>query len=155
MLLLLLNNWRAVLFGTIVLVLGTAAGYYKWQANRWEAKYETFRVETTAAGLAAEIRAKETKARDEKAKEVADANYRKSLNSLRADNQRLRDEHAASSIVPPAAPGSRDPSTACFDRPQLVGALRRFEAGIEAIAGEGDEARQALDSAKAWAQTPH
>lgn len=152
MLLLLLNNWRVVLFGMTVLVLGTAAGYYKWQANRWESKYEDFVVETRAAGLAAEIRAKETKARDAKAKEVADANYRKSLNSLRADNQRMRDERAAVSYVPPAAPGSGDPSAACFSRADLERAISGFVEGAAALVGEGDEARQALDSAKAWAQ---
>lgn len=152
MLIFLLNNWKTVLFGMTVLVLGTAAGYYKWQANRWEGKYEDFVVETRAAGLAAEIRAKETKARDEKAKEVADANYRKSLSALRADNQRLHDERASRQYLPPAAPGAGGSDTTCLATADAERAIRDFVEATGRLVEEGDEARAALDNARAWAQ---
>ena len=152
MILFLLSNWRLVAFAATIAVLSATAGFYKWQANRWEAKYETFVVETRAAGIAAEVQAKETKARDEKAKEVADAKREKSIAVLRADNQRLRDERAGSVYVPAAAPGARDPETACFTRADLERALSGFVEGAAALVGEGDEARLDLDNARAWAQ---
>ena len=69
--------------GTIVLVLGMTAGFYKWRANVWEGRYETektsfqtFRAEVAAVADAAKKQAEEKKrTQDQRTKEV-DSDYK-------------------------------------------------------------------------------
>ena len=152
MLLFALNNWRVLLMGTIVLVLGTSTAYYRWQANRWEAKYEAYVAEVAAVAAAAAERTKATEAKNKKEKELADAKNAARLADLRAANQRLRDEIAGSRFVPGPAPGAADPGRAAFDRADLERTLRKFAEGVADLVREGDEARAGLDSAREWAR---
>lgn len=106
MLLFALNNWRVLLMGTIVLVLGTSTAYYRWQANRWEAKYETekasfqtFRDQVAALASAAEAKAKETKARQ-------DAITRKVAGDYKDTTQRISDYYGGGLRVPASGSGS-------------------------------------------------
>ena len=80
MLLFALNNWRVLLMGTIVLVLGTTAGFYKWRSGVWEGRYETekaafstFRAEVAAVADAAKKEAdQKKKQQDRRTREVGD-----------------------------------------------------------------------------------
>lgn len=148
----LLNNWKWIALAVAAAVLVAWGSFWKWQAGRWEDKYIAFVAQTEALGKQAELKAKETEAKNKKAKEVADARNEKTITALRADNQRLRDEHSRSSLVPGAAPGSASPETVTFYRAELGSALRRFEAGVENLLGEGDEAIEGLNTAREWAQ---
>lgn len=152
MLLFALNNWRVLLMGTIVLVLGTSTAYYRWQANRWEAKYETYVAEVAAVAAAAAERTKATEAKNKKEKELADAKNAARLADLRSANQRLRDEITRGSFLSPAAPGAADPGRACVNRAEFDAALRRFTEGAADLVREGDEARAGLDTAREWAR---
>jgi hypothetical protein len=152
MLLFALNNWRGILLGAIVLILGTTAAYYRWQANRWEAKYEAYVAEVAAVAAAAAERTKATEAKNKKEKELADAKNAARLADLRTANQRLRDEIARGGILPPAAPGAADPGRASFDRADLERTLRKFAEGVADLVREGDEARAGLDTAREWAR---
>ncbi len=152
MLLFALNNWRVLLMGTIVLVLGTSTAYYRWQANRWEAKHEAFRIEVHSLAAAAEQKRIATEAKNKKDKELADAKNAARLANLRAANQRLRDEINSRGILPPAAPGAADPGRAAFDRADLERALQQFATGVADLVREGDEARAGLDTAREWAR---
>src|SRR6185503_13189163 len=60
-------TWIAIAFAAL-----TAWGaFWKWDAGRWETKYETYAAQVRAAGLVAEAKAKEKEAAQEKAtKEV-------------------------------------------------------------------------------------
>lgn len=152
MLRLALSNWRVLLFGTILLVLGTSTAYYRWQANRWEAKHEAFRIEVHSLAAAAEQKRIATEAKNKKDKELADARNAARLADLRAANQRLRDSIASTRFVPQPAPGAADPGRASFDRADLERALRSFAEGVADLVREGDEARAGLDSAREWAR---
>lgn len=79
----LFSNWRVLLIGTIVLVLGTTAGFYKWRSGVWEGRYETekasfqtFRASVAAVADAAKKQAEEKKrTQDQRTKEV-DSDYK-------------------------------------------------------------------------------
>lgn len=116
MFLFLINNWRGLLLGAIVLILGTTTAYYRWQANRWEAKYETektafqtFKSDVAAVARQAEAKAKETKARqDSTTRKIAD-DYK---------NTRERITHYFGGLrLPASGPGS-GPVPASPERPQ-------------------------------------
>ena len=144
---LLLTNWKLVLIGLLM----AAVSFFYWRAGVWEKKYYTFVAETKAVGEAQERATAAKTLADKLAKDTADATHTVAVNSLNATIKRLRLEHAGSSLVPTSAPGASRPELACFDRPELVGALRRFEEGVEAIAGEGDAATVGLNTARKWA----
>ena len=108
----LLSNWRILLMGTIVLALGTSTAYYRWQANRWEAKYETekaafqtFKSEVAAVGRAAEARAKETKARQ-------DTTTRKVAGDYKDTTRRISDYYGSGLRLPASGSGSGAMSSA-------------------------------------------
>ena len=104
------------------------------------------------AGKIAEEHAKQVDAENKAKKEKTDADYKRTNAALQRDNQRLRDS-ANSSSLPPASATTGEPNRIAFDRPELDAAIRRFTAGTAAIATEGAEAVNALDNAKAWAQS--
>lgn len=113
----LLNNWRVLLMGTIVLVLGTSTAYYRWQANRWEAKYETektafqtFKSDVAAVARQAEAKAKETKARQ-------DSKTRKVAGDYKDTTKRISDYYGSGLRLPASGSGS-GPVPASPERPQ-------------------------------------
>jgi hypothetical protein len=88
---------------------------------------------------------------DKQRKEASDASYTKALVLLSADANRMLNARSISDYVPAAPANSRSPETACFDRRQLEQALRRLDAGVSGLVGEGDETRLKLDTAIRWA----
>jgi hypothetical protein len=86
---------------------------------------------------------------DVKAKERSDENYRRNISRLSADLKRLRDSRP--SIVPAAPAGAPRPELACFDRAELVTALRTYREGVIGLLGEGAAAVEGLDEARVWA----
>jgi hypothetical protein len=118
------------------------------------AEFEVFVQEAKRLGEAAQREAHAEMLRDKMWKELNDAKNTADMAALRAERDRLRRDRAGArgGVVPPAPAGTRDPATACFDRPQLERAIRDFEAGVEGLIEQGDEARVGLDGAKRWAQ---
>ncbi len=151
MIALLLDNWKLVVIGLLI----AACAFFKWDAARWEKKYYTFVAETKAVG---EVQERATAAKilsDKLSKDTADATHAVVVSKLNGTIKRLRDEHAGSSLVPAASAGSSSPDIAAFDRTELVGALRRYEEGIERLIAEGDSAIVDLNTAKVWSQSSH
>lgn len=112
MFLFLINNWRVLLMGTIVLVLGTSTAYYRWQANRWEAKYETekaafqtFKSDVAAVARQAEAKAKETKARQ-------DSTTRKVAGEYKDTTRRISDYYGSGLRLPASGSGGGAMSSA-------------------------------------------
>lgn len=136
----------------VIGALGVGLKIQSLRLERCQADYAAFKLETKRIGEAKEKEAKEKEARDLKLKERADADHKRAVARLNRDIQRLRDDRARSSIVPPAPSGSASPQRACFDRPELDRAVSGFVAGIEELIAEGAGAVAALDAAKAWAQ---
>ena len=125
MLLFALNNWRVLLMGTIVLVLGTSTAYYRWQANRWEAKYETektafqaFKSQVAALASAAEAKAKETKARQDSTTKRVDSDYKNTTRRVSDyyGGLRLPADSPRSGPVPSAAERPQGPDAAPEER---------------------------------------
>lgn len=131
---------------------GAAWTVQGWRIDAVQAKFDGFVATTRATGEAAQTAANLREAADKSKKEHADAENKRSLDRLRADNQRLRDARAGGSFVPAAAPGAGRPDLACFDRPELEHALRGFDSEVQGLVDEGDEAAVNLETAKAWAQ---
>ena len=148
----LLANWRMVALAVVIGGLSAYAGFWHHRATAIQADFDVFVAQTKAKGIAAESAARAKEAADKLKKETADAQNKAAVADLNATLERLRAEHSRSDLVPAAPAGSSNPSLACFDRPELIGALRRFEEGIEGIAAEGDRAIADLDTAKRWAQ---
>ena len=123
-----------------------------WRLDAANAKYDKFVIQTEALGKEAERKAEAQRLNDIKRKEQADAENKHTIDSLRADNKRLRNERAAGSYVPPAGPGASRPDLACFDRTELESALRQLDEEVSGLIGEGAEAVGDLNTAKTWAQ---
>ena len=133
---------------------GAAWTVQGWRLDAVQAKFDGFVATTRTAGEAAQKAATLREAADKSKKEQADAENNRTLDRLRADNQRLRNTRAGSSFVPAAAPGTGRPDIACFDRPELERALRGFDLGIQGLVDEGSAATVNLDTARGWAQRP-
>ena len=137
--------------------LGMATGgWTAWTVQGWrldavKAEYAGFVVTVKANGDAAKREADRIIAADKLRKEAADAYHARTLATLRADIQRLRDANPASGIVPAAATGASRPELACFDRAELGRAVGSLVEEIRGLADEGDEATIGLNTARAWA----
>lgn len=89
----------------------------------------------------------------EKAKEVADVDYKETINRLNADNKRLRNERSRTSYTPAAPANSRSPNLTCFDRIELESAFKFIDAGIQDLVTEGDQNTARLVSGMKWAHS--
>lgn len=144
--------WVYAGVAVVIAALGTAV---KVQTDRLDAvkqEYANFKAEVKALGEAAQKVADKQAADDKSKKEKADAYNKRTVADLAATVKRLRDERANTDIVPPAAPGSRSPEIASFDRAELVGAVRDFDAEVQSLVAEGSKAVIDLDTAKEWAK---
>lgn len=133
-----------------------SAGGIVWKVQGWrldavQAKFDGFVATVKAEGEAAEKLAKAEAAEDKRKKEIADHDYQSRIDSLVADNQRLRNERSRRGYVPAAPAGSRNPEIACFDRADLEQALRRLDEGISGLIDEGDADAVGLNVARRWA----
>lgn len=137
-----------------LVVFGGMAVAIKVQMSRLDAirqEYAAFRAQVEAAGKAAQAEAARVNAENAKRK----AKYDKEISSLRAANadlnRRLLDSASQSSLSGIPSPAGQ-PHAACFDRPSLDEAIRRFTAGTARIAAEGGRCVAELDNARRWAQ---
>lgn len=131
---------------------GAAWTVQGWRLDAVRARFDGFVSTTRAAGEAAQKAADIKESTDKNRKEQSDAENKRSLDRLRADNQRLRDARAGGSFVPAATPGAGRADLACFDRPELEHALRGFDSEVQGLIDEGDEAAVNLDTARTWAR---
>ena len=139
----------------LVIGLSSGAGGAWWvqglRLDAVQAKYDGFVATTKAQGEAAQTLADATAAEDKRKKESSDHDYQITIDSLRADVKRMRDDRARSRFVPAAPAGSRSVGLACFDRAELEQALQRFDDGISGLIAEGDTGAVGLNVAKSWA----
>lgn len=145
----LLSWWREIAIALLALALMGVGAAWKAEVKA----HAEFRGGVEALGVAAKEKADATKLADEKRKEVADAENKRTLDSLRADNQRLRKSRAGGGFVPPAASGAIRPGLACFDRPELELAIRGLDIGLQELIDEGDAATVNLNTARSWAHS--
>ena len=131
---------------------GTAWTVQGWRLDAVQSKFDGFVATVKAQGEAAEEAKRKQVKIDKLNKEQTDAQIKRDLDRLRADNQRLRDERAASRFVPATASPAGSPDRACFDRPQLESAIQLFDSEIQGIVEQGSEAVIKLDAVKVWAQ---
>ena len=134
-----------------------AGGAAAWKVQGWrldsvQSRYDGFVVTVKTQGEAAQRLKIAQEKQDKLNKEQTDAQIKRNLDSLRADNKRLRDERARSSFVPAAASPTGSPDRACFDRPQLESAIQLFDSEVQGIVEQGGEAVIKLDAVKVWAQ---
>lgn len=136
---------------------GVAGGAAAWTAQGWrldavQSKFDGFVATVKAQGVAAQKATAAQESRDKLNKEQTDAATKRDLDTLRADNQRLRNTRTRGSYVPVAASTPDSPDRACFDRPELGAALQRLDDEVSGLVEEGSEAAINLDSAKEWAR---
>lgn len=135
-------------------LLAVALFGYGWikGANHGEAKLQAFAESVRAEGIKAQAMADARIASDRQRKEASDASYSKALIALGADLERMRNARSSANNLPSTPADSKCPDGwACFDRPQLEQAIRRFDAGVSGIVGEGDQIALRLETAIRWA----
>lgn len=146
------------------LILGLMLGFtgaWQWQSARVDAiaaEYKGFVGLTQSLGEAARKEALARDAQNLANKLKADNENKIALDTLRADNKRLRDVRARTSYLPSAPTNASRPDLACFDRAELEQSIRAFDTGLQGIVDEGGEAAVSLNTAKSWAQSqgePH
>ena len=105
---LLLNKY--VLIGIAFAVLTATAGFYKWRADHWKGKYETYVIEVRAVGMAAEAKAKETEAKQAKTTQEVRVNAKRNADRITAYyERRLRESSADSGGLPSSTGDPRKP----------------------------------------------
>lgn len=142
-----------IALGAAALILGLSVSL-KVQSSRLASvkqEYAHFVADVKAKGEAAKVKADAEDKLNQKRKAKADADYKKLLAANTALNKRLRD-NAGRSVLPDPGPTSGSAETACFGRPELDAALQRFIGGTAEIVISGQQATDALNNAKRWAQ---
>lgn len=140
----------------IVLAAFLAGGSAAWTVQGWrldavQSKFDGFVATAKAQGEAAQTLKLAQEKKDKLNKEKIDAEVKRSLDRLRADNQRLRQQRPGGSFVPSTASAAGSPDRACFDRAQLESAVRVLDSEVSGLVEQGSEAVTKLDFAKAWA----
>ena len=143
---------KLVLLAIAFAAVSAYAGFEHWRAGKWEKDYYTLEADVKAKGEVAKAQAKAKEAEDKQKKEAADAENAKTVIALTADNERLRQQRATRSYLPPASPGAGKPETACLNRADAERAIRDFVEGAGRLAEEGDRAIVDLNTDKRWAQ---
>ena len=131
---------------------GAAWKVQGWRLDAVQARYDGFVATTKAMGEAAQKSADETKAKDKQRQEQADAENKRTIDSLHADIKRLRNERASGGGLSAPAPITADPTRTCFDTAKFSAALRSLDEGILGIVESCSKAVIDLDTAKLWAQ---
>ena len=136
------------------LIAGTGSWYVQGlRIDKLKSEHEIFIQKTKSVGEIVQVKSDAITVTQEKAKEVADVDYKETINRLNADNKRLRNERSRTSYTPAATANSRSPDLACFDRTELEQAFRFLDAGISSLAQEGDQNTTRLVSGMKWAQS--
>lgn len=138
----LLGNWRLILIG----LAATAVLGYVWTAER----AKTQLAKSKAIAEQQNVQNAKQALADLKKKERSDETYDRSMARLRADLKRLR--NARPSLLPASTAAAPSVDRACFSRPELDAALRRYRDGVLDLLGEGAAAVEGLDTAKDWAR---
>ena len=141
-----------MLLGMAALVAASMGFGYIKGAHHEALKAARFEAATEALGKAAQTAKAAHEKQDKLNKEKTDAETKRSLERLRADNQRLRDERARIRFVPETASAAGSPDRACFNRPGLESAIRVFTDEVQGIVEQCGEAVIKLDAVKIWAQ---
>lgn len=157
-------NWLlGKIVGNPILILWVAGAAFvagggaAWTAQGWrldavQSRFDGFVSTTRAEGEAARKAKVAQESRDKFNKEQTDATTQRNLDTLRADNQRLRNARTSGSYVPVTASTPDSPNRACFDRSELGTALQRLDGEVSGLVEEGSEAVVKLDAAKEWAR---
>ncbi len=141
-------GWRV---GIYALLIGLVLGYVKGCTDE-KVRGAKFEGAVAAVGAEQEKRARATGLINRQRQGEANAENSKLRNDYRLLVGRLRNERARSSLLPPAAPGTKRPQIASFDRAELDRALRDYETEVTGLLEEGDAARIDLDTVKKWAR---
>ena len=141
-----------MMLGVAALVAASMGFGYVKGAQHEALKAAKFEAATEALGKAAQTAKVAREKKDQLNKEQTDAETKRSLDKLRADNQRLRHERARIRFVPEAASIAGNLDRACFNRPGLESAIRVFTDEVSGIVEQCGETVIKLDAAKAWAQ---
>ncbi len=140
-------------YGAYALIAAAIYGFGWLQgAHREQLKAAKFEAATEALGVAAKQHAEQVAKADKLRKEKADAENKRTINNLRADVKRLRDERTRGGGLSAPATSAESPDRICFDPAKLSGALRKFDEGVFGLVEGCSEAVINLDTAKKWAQ---
>lgn len=140
-------------YGAYALIAAAIYGFGWLQgAHREQLKAAKFEAATEALGVAAKQHAEQVAKADKLRKEKADAENKRTINNLRADVKRLRDERTRGGGLSAPAPSAESPDRICFDPAKLSGALRKFDEGVLGLVEGCSESVINLDTAKKWAQ---
>lgn len=156
-----LANWRILVFGMVVLILGIQTGRLalaQREVATLKNEFAAFKGGVAALGEKAKADALAKQTADKERKDKADAENKRTADALRADIERLRLERdrANRRLLPAAPSGSKCPEgQACFDRAELEreirGRMDEVRAELRKLVDEGSAVTIDLDTAKRWA----
>jgi hypothetical protein len=141
-----------MLLGVAALVAASMGFGWLQGAHGEQIKAAKFEAATEAFSVAAKQHAEQVAKADKLRKEKADAENKRTINNLRADVKRLRDERTRGGGLSAPAPSAESPDRICFDPAKLSGALRKFDEGVLGLVEGCSESVINLDTAKKWAQ---
>lgn len=141
-----------MMLGVASLVAASMGFGYVKGAQHEALKAAKFEAATEAFSVAAKQHAEQVAKADKLRKEKADAENKRTINNLRADVKRLRDERTRGGGLSAPAPSAESPDRICFDPAKLSGALRKFDEGVLGLVEGCSESVINLDTAKKWAQ---
>ena len=141
----------------VIALLIAAVFGYGWikGAQHGEAKLSAFVAEVKLEAAKSQAFADARIASDKRLAEHINTRTARDVARLRADADRLRNARARTFDLPAAPAVAGSPACpeglACFDRGELLGAIRRLDEGVHGIAAEGDEVALKLTLAREWA----
>lgn len=144
-----LNPIHWILAGSIVVNLLFGGWLYVTKQEN-----EQLEITLYAVKLQGEAQREEAKRKDKLsklAKEKEDDEYKRNIDKLKSDNDRLRKQVANSKLfptTPQVCTGSSE--TTSIDWPLIEQAIRDFRNDTRKLIEEGDKEREGLDSVKGW-----
>lgn len=150
-----LMAWGAIAAAVVIAGLLIAVKVQSARLDSVKSEYATFKAQVEANGRIAEANARAQEAKDKQNKEKADAENKRTTDSLRVAIKRLRDANDTSGgSMSGNPPGSRCPDgQTCFDTALYRGADGEFVKGARGLADEGSQVETDLNTARSWAQS--
>lgn len=138
----------------IALIGSLVGGYMKIHGDGVKQGKAEVQTLWDAANRKAEAQARAKELADKLRKDTADAENKATVDRLNASIAKLRSDadRRRAAFLPPTTSTAPGLDTACFDRPQYLGAYGSLVEGLRGLANEGQKAVTDLDTAKKWAK---
>jgi hypothetical protein len=145
-----LTLYAAIGAGVVILGMSIALKVQSSRLGTVKREYAAFQAQVAALGEIAEQKARAREKQDKELKARIDNEHKKTVATLRAESDRLRNARSSVSFLPQPS-GTAPSPTVTADRAKLESALRDFDTAVTGLVDEGDQSIAQLNAAKSWA----